>query len=331
MSEVLLSLIWLIALFANGCQGFVPTSSSGRPFAVRSSATTTTSLQAGAESFVNVNNKKQEINLLPCDDVILPGERVEILTEDIELIEHSLVHHSGVVAVGLIVDDEGEAFSEDDYGDFDRVMMLETASMCEIKGMVPSEEEEDCWVVTLQGVGRVRVMDFVREHPFVTAQSIIETDDDSATNATANNMLADNIEALITKLTKMDQRIRDWTGEDAPENALEANFEMCYASALHNDVTPYKFRLPESGRSLPELAAISWATFCAVETCSESYRMKAMDWDNLTERLKLAQYMLREEDLHRQGQLMKLESESSRTLAVGAGISGVFIEEGAFQ
>ena len=58
------------------------------------------------------------------------------------------------------------------------------------------------------------------------------------------------------------------------------------------------------------LVATSWAVFLSLkdDRLESRYRLRAFDWDNLLERLKLAQYALREKELLLQGQLMLLET-----------------------
>ena len=70
---------------------------------------------------------------------------------------------------------------------------------------------------------------------------------------------------------------------------------------------------------IQSLFATSWAAFLSLRdnTLDARYRLRALDWDNLYERLKLAQYALREKELFLQGQLMAMESGADDIIAEG--------------
>ena len=79
-------------------------------------------------------------------------------------------------------------------------------------------------------------------------------------------------------------------------------------SAMPSNLSPKdEAELNESlCEEIQNLVATSWATFLSLrdDTLDARYRLRALDWDNLIERLKLAQYALREKELFLQGQLM---------------------------
>jgi len=83
------------------------------------------------------------------------------------------------------------------------------------------------------------------------------------------------------------------------------------------NATPFKLsakdemELSESYcNDIQSLVSTSWAVFLSLQdaTLEARYRLRALDWDNLIERLKLAQYALREKELFLQGQLMLLQT-----------------------
>lgn len=75
-----------------------------------------------------------------------------------------------------------------------------------------------------------------------------------------------------------------------------SRYRQAYEIALSTDTQGYRVTDDSSGRSARELTAVSWAAFCTDILASEesTYRIQALDSDNLFERLKLASQMLRE-------------------------------------
>ena len=75
-----------------------------------------------------------------------------------------------------------------------------------------------------------------------------------------------------------------------------SRFRKAYDTALATDTQGYRVTDDTGERSAQELTAISWAAFCTDLLPSEdsTYRIQALDSDQLFERLKLASKMLRE-------------------------------------
>lgn len=75
-----------------------------------------------------------------------------------------------------------------------------------------------------------------------------------------------------------------------------SRYRQAYEIALSTDTQGYRVTDHCTGRSARELTAISWAAFCTDILSNEesTYRIQALDSDNLFERLKLASQMLRE-------------------------------------
>jgi hypothetical protein len=73
-------------------------------------------------------------------------------------------------------------------------------------------------------------------------------------------------------------------------------FDEAYQAALEADNQGYLLPSPseEEGRSWRELNAISWAAFSTSSSPKDdaTYRLSALDMDNITNRLKLAMYWL---------------------------------------
>ena len=87
--------------------------------------------------------------------------------------------------------------------------------------------------------------------------------------------------------------------EEEEEECLDrlGRFRGAYDIALSTDTQGYQVKNADAGgRSAQELTAVSWAAFCTDLLPSEesTFRIQALDSDQLFERLKLASQMLRE-------------------------------------
>lgn len=75
-------------------------------------------------------------------------------------------------------------------------------------------------------------------------------------------------------------------------------FTEAYTTALATDTQGYMIQQPQESheRSARELTAMSWAAFCTEENTEEdaTFRIQALDCEDLFDRLKLASFMLRE-------------------------------------
>ena len=95
-----------------------------------------------------------------------------------------------------------------------------------------------------------------------------------------------------------DEDDEDSDDDDEPGVCLDrlSRFQKAYATALATDTQGYRVTDDTGDRSAQELTAMSWAAFCTDLLPSEdsTFRIQALDSDNLFERLKLASQMLRE-------------------------------------
>jgi hypothetical protein len=94
---------------------------------------------------------------------------------------------------------------------------------------------------------------------------------------------------------KEEQEDDDDDDDDAYADRM-SRYRQAYEVALSTDTQGYRVTDDTGTRSARELTAISWAAFCTDILSSEesTYRIQALDSDNLFERLKLASQMLRE-------------------------------------
>lgn len=71
---------------------------------------------------------------------------------------------------------------------------------------------------------------------------------------------------------------------------------MAYHTALETDSQGYTVPTRDVDRSAKELTAISWAAFCTELLAEDdaTFRIQALDADDLFERLKLGSYLLRQ-------------------------------------
>ena len=108
-------------------------------------------------------------------------------------------------------------------------------------------------------------------------------------------------------------------------------------NAIPSDLsTQDKAELNESFcEEIQNLVATSWAAFLSLrdDTLEARYRLRALDWDNLIERLKLAQYALREKELFLQGQLMLMGPDEDELIMKDATVAAVNNDDelGVFQ
>jgi len=84
--------------------------------------------------------------------------------------------------------------------------------------------------------------------------------------------------------------------DDGRELDRRARFRQAYEVALATDTQGYQMVDKTGDRTPQELTAISWAAYCTGLLPEEdaTYRIQALDSDNLFDRLKLALHMLRE-------------------------------------
>jgi len=240
---------------------------------------------------------------LTSNQVVLPGEVTSILsTLEESLVEDCVQSHFGILAVGIFV-------GQDEDGDDSLAQM---ASLCEIQNC--QDIPDKGLLVTLQCVGRVKLECQLRNVPHLRYScSIVYEETGDVKKA---ELVAANIQAFLKTITRMETSLgRINEHEETLEDLFEVAFDRAWNSSL--DKLPYK-----ESRSTPQtqpLTATSWAIFTCIQDDAllrdNNYRLRALDWDNLLERLKLAQYALREKELRLQGDLILVGNEDESTPA----------------
>ncbi len=245
-----------------------------------------------SEALQMVATRKKTIALLTDESInkqiILPGETRTIFVADSfegSTIKELTSIDNGIVAVGVISDsEEGED-------------LVEMASMCEIQNYYDR-------LVTVQCVGRIKLKSCSQMNPYWRFYFSLYEEDQ--TYLEECRLVADNIETFIQKLSKSEGGSGLQITTDGDEESLLYRFKLAYERSLEAD--HYNAHRSEEIRSL---TAISWAAFIAVERDEEisnnnlyQYRLRALDYDTLFDRLKLAQYMLREVELRFLGRSM---------------------------
>ena len=228
--------------------------------------------------------------------IILPGETRTICADDSfdKVGEKEINDDHGIVAVGVT----GVVREEDDD-------LMEIASMCEIK-----KYEDTGRQLTLECIGRVKLHDFAQFLPYWKFHfSVFEEKQD---NLEECRLVADNIETFIKKLSKSEFKFQEDSEDEDEDDTLFDRFNRAYARCYVIDHTTKNNPSDE----IRSLTAISWATFIAVDEETTAlnhfdYRLKALDYDTLFDRLKLGQYMLRERELRHQGLKMSIDPLSS--------------------
>lgn len=239
-------------------------------------------------SLTNPTTETLHLCLIASNLVILPGEQTTFYSKEVSLLEDCLEDHEGIFAMGTLAP---KALSDD--GDD----LLRVSSLCRIVHLNP---DSDGVFVTVRAIGRVRLESLEKVYPFMKVYCSLMSEDHG--DLAKGNLVADNIEIFMRKLTRSEENLKiGCRSED--ETSLLQRYKQAYGQALESDTTQYELR------TIQLLTAISWAVFTALDDPEfQHYRFRALDWDNLYERLKLAQYMLREKELRLRGISMKLES-----------------------
>jgi len=259
----------------------------------------------------------KEICILPFpfNEVLLQGQEKQLrLYEDrfIELFDYAMEHHSGVVAMGLIAESG----------------IIQTVPLCEIEAY--NRMEGFGIFVTIRVVSRAQLLEINQQDPWLKG-ACTELSDKIPPNLELPNLVASNIENFMLLLSSMEHRLAaasdkqededkdvaamrrklqatkledkfyDDLGDDEDDEVAELDrkgrFSQAYNVALSTDTHGYC--VPKSSkvdRSPQELTAVSWAAFCTNTLPEEdaSFRIQALDAEDLFERLKLASHMLRE-------------------------------------
>ena len=243
-------------------------------------------------SAINISPSDKTISVLFTDNIspILPGNTYTIQTPTD--LERETAQDHGVFAIAYNLKDPNDA----EYVE----TTLKIASLCEIRNMTSISEDKGALnCVTVDCVGRIQLLDrvFIREHSsmekfhFCFAQDVHD-------NLESCQLVAENIETFIMILTN----------ELHPENhgyedLLDVYIEQLDRALLHD------ICVSECSEEVKKLTATGWAAFNSISAWTnlieiEDYMIRALDYENLFDRLKLAQYMLREIQLRIQGRRM---------------------------
>lgn len=244
----------------------------------------------------NRNNESRSSGSIPLlilqnQVVILPGEEKTIWTDEITLIKDSIKDHHSLIALGIFL-------SEDHGGEGEDEDLMEMASLCKIKNYNSCAKNVYGHFVTIVCVGRIKLKSLDQYKPyfkfhFTLVQELEE-------HLKECKLVVKNIETFINKFSQ-DEDINRIVDDDEGHSLLSSKYKASLAKNLHllKSSNTYQSDLMRS------LVASSWAAFTATENSSflnihimKKYRIRALDYDNVFDRLKLAQYMLREQELH---------------------------------
>lgn len=243
-------------------------------------------------SAINISPSDKTISVLLTDNIspILPGNTYTIQTTTD--LERETVQDHGVFAIAYNLKDPNDA----EYVE----TTMKIASLCEIRNMTSiAIEEETLNCVTVNCVGRIQLLDrvFVREHMsmekfhFCFAQDVHD-------NLESCQLVAENIETFIMILTN------EMQSENHGHESLLDIYIQKLDRALLDDIC-----VSDCSEEVKKLTATGWAAFNSISAWTnlieiEDYIIRALDYENLFDRLKLAQYMLREIQLRIQGRRM---------------------------
>jgi ribosomal protein S18 acetylase RimI-like enzyme len=104
------------------------------------------------------------------------------------------------------------------------------------------------------------------------------------------------------RMAKLEDTYYDDNYDDEEENEGECTidrrrrFRRAYEVALATDTQGYQVASATGDRTPQELTAISWAAFCTelIPEVDATFRIQALDCDNLFDRLKLASGLMRQ-------------------------------------
>ena len=325
IGTLMLSIIHFSSPFIPLHLHFSPQSTSNNPI-LKIGTSTALLLSSSSSStsipllnFYPTNNSNNQI-------IILPGETKTIWTDQISLIDDLDKNGGGVVAIGIFLDKEEE--------------LMEISSLCEIRNYVSTlthgtnsngdcyREGKDGYFVTLECIGRVKLKRMDQSFPYVKFDFAFVQEDaingrNNENNIHESQMVLENIEKFMIKFSKYD---------DDNHDSILSRYKSCYEYNLKLfDILPLDLKQNKSGygndsnqsktKLMKSLSASSWAIFTALENSNintsldthtkDKYRIRALDYDNVFDRLKLAQYMLREIELLMQGQRLQLDSDIS--------------------
>lgn len=243
-------------------------------------------------SAINISPLDKTISVLLTDNIspILPGNTYTIQTPT--NLERETAQDHGVFAIAYNLKDPNDA----EYVE----TTMKIASLCEIRNMTSiAIDQETLHCVTVDCVGRIQLLDrvFVREQMsmekfhFCFAKDVHD-------NLERCQLVAENIETFIMILTN------ELQSENQGHEALLDIYIKQLDRALLHDIC-----VCDCTEEVKKLTATGWAAFNSVSAWTnlieiEDYIIRALDYENLFDRLKLAQYMLREIQLRIQGRRM---------------------------
>lgn len=279
-------------------------------------------------------------HVIASDALILPGEGMTVFLthqEALPLLRDSLLkdglvdHETGgnmgsVVAAVRLMSEEGLPHL-DQVGEQPQPhpSLSPVASLCEITGLHAGKPGEYVQV-DLQCTGQVRLLEMTWQYNANHFQFIgeyVDSDIEDEMDFEEARILETNIEVLMKTVSHMEQEIqlevveqqrRAEANSDFPPSlfpmtcclydqyeAAKANVEKLLSKASQGQ--------QDATEDMLRLTATSWGVFmCLNDPSLEArYRLRALDWDDLLERIKLAQYALREKQLRLQGRLMELQ------------------------
>lgn len=271
------------------------------------------------------NALPHEICVLPFshEDCLVQGQTKNLhLHEDryIRLFDYCMTHHSGVVAMGLVAD----------------TGVIQTVPLCEIESF--SRIEGFGIFATIRVVGRASLIELMQQEPYIRALGV-EISDCVPPSFDVPNLLASNIENTMITLASLEYKLhisedKDYGSEediteddenDIVSKDVNEQFQYAFHQALNSDTQGYTMArsstLPSSSssssflfkglRSVQQLTALSWSAFC-ITPMDVSYKLQALDCNDLFDRLKLAAYALRElkQETEAKVALLSVETQS---------------------
>lgn len=283
------------------------------------------------------------VHVIASTEVILPGEETTLVLSDeeaIPLIQTVCDQNCRSIAVAVKLEDYSIHFEED-------WTVAQVASKCEIVGV--TAETQDRVTVSIRCVGRIRLermlQRYTSTHFQFSGEPVLELLDGQEDRDKAK-LIEENIDSLFWHASIQEKEISSQEREtssaarprqqstgslhqeyiETRQSVLQAiTADMSHQSSVGQGISDSSVT-NKGGQLEPQLAATSWAVFlCLSDPKLEArYRLRALDWDNMLERLKLAQYALREKNLLLQGKLvtMKATLESDHPPAM---------EDNAFQ
>jgi hypothetical protein len=268
---------------------------------------------------------RKPVCLLPFDyeEALVQGQTKELrLYEErfIHLFEDVMENHEGVLAMALLSEEE-EA-------------ILSSVPLCEVADYTRMAGEFGIFL-TIKCVGRVELMDVDQDGQYMVAECI-EIMDSGSPDLSQANLVADSIDKMVKKMSRIEEELSDRLEEqvklgklpdgieflndsdnfcddndDDVPNRLE-RYQGAFENALESDSQGYMLSSSsQSKRSIQELTAISWAAFAteAVDDLDAQFRVQALDTDNLVERLKLGLFLLNEKRKLVENMLQQVRSD----------------------